>query len=469
MGTQAAASMHRLTYTGPGDSTLFLTVQTYCGNNRLPDEWQELIPEISAVVIDVLVLACLLPLAEQTFNILLRHRNTRPSGLEWEGCGGQQPTTGTEIICEALASALLSGGRRNPVTHLRQFTQEEWDSFGVSNLTYDSYIKAGNGYYKPPARHTVGTHPQAHAPMYGPTHHPRIHGQFGCIYMLLFWVSALMWWVEVGRETARMQNGNRIYCGFALFMATPLIKPCLLALIALFGCLGCVMATPGLSVWKLFGGEESFEEILIRAQATPVESVKVCVRFMGNGAYVLGYLFGLPAGYFCIPMALGHAPTVFAILSGPLLLFLLFEIPINMLSHNGWLVRIEDRPHLTYFTFILAWQLVLLIVFSLHYSKCYHAGRRDYWPWKLQEQEFWSQVFKIPDLELAFSWPNRIPTHLQGVFGVNLILYVTQRCILQWLACFGKTVEAAQEATIEMTEAQTRANDSETIAQVYSV
>ena len=282
MGTQAAASMHRLTYTGPGDSTLFLTVQTYCGNNRLPDEWQELIPEISAVVIDVLVLACLLPLAEQTFNILLRHRNTRPSGLEWEGCGGQQPTTGTEIICEALASALLSGGRRNPVTHLRQFTQEEWDSFGVSNLTYHSYIKAGNGYYKPPARHTVGTHPQAHAPMYGPTHHPRIHGQFGCIYMLLFWVSALMWWVEVGRETARMQNGNRIYCGFALFMATPLIKPCLLALIALFGCLGCVMATPGLSVWKLFGGEESFEEILIRAQATPVESVKVCVRHFSS-------------------------------------------------------------------------------------------------------------------------------------------------------------------------------------------
>jgi len=471
MGTSEAAALHRLTYTGPGDSTLFLTVQTYCGRSNLPDEWQELIPEISAVVIDVLVLAFMLPLVEHTFNILLR--KTRPSGLLWEDCGPQQPTTGTEIICEALASALPPRISPRLYSHqpYHQFTNTEWDGFGVPNLTYDSYIQASSrwaqtNYYKPLARHTMGTHPQAHAPMYGPTHHFWIHLGFGLIYMLLFWISAVMWWVEVGRVTATMQrpayprsgginSRDPSYCRFALFVATPLIKPCLLALIAFTSCIDRM-------------------SVIMSHTRGPLLDPDNAGSFIPALLVFAFCIIGLPNTIFAWPMGIFHSPTLVATwFFGPVLLMVPFEIILYTLREGGWLVRKEDWPHRWICTgkrdndagyhhgmlLQIIWPFVLSIFFSLHYSKTYHSGGI---PWLLHEQEFWSQVFKIPDLELAFSWPKRIPTHIQGVFGVELILYVTHST-LRWLEIVGKTVETVQEVTIQMTELQTRANDSETI------
>ena len=53
MNTSQAAWQHGMNYTGPSDSSLFLTLQTYCGQNKLPEEWKELIPEMSALFVDI--------------------------------------------------------------------------------------------------------------------------------------------------------------------------------------------------------------------------------------------------------------------------------------------------------------------------------------------------------------------------------------------------------------------------------
>ena len=55
MRSSQAAVQHGMNYTGPADSTLFLTLQTFCGNDtKLPEEWKELVPEMSALFVDVL-------------------------------------------------------------------------------------------------------------------------------------------------------------------------------------------------------------------------------------------------------------------------------------------------------------------------------------------------------------------------------------------------------------------------------
>ncbi len=61
-------------------------------------------------------------------------------GLKWKETGSELPATGTEIKNELLAAALQEKV---------QFTKEEWDKFQVADLSSDSYIKAGNRYFKP--------------------------------------------------------------------------------------------------------------------------------------------------------------------------------------------------------------------------------------------------------------------------------------------------------------------------------
>ena len=62
------------------------------------------------------------------------------SGLKWKEAGSEKPSTGTEIKNEFLAAALLERV---------EFKKEEWDKFQVTNLFIDSYIKAGDRYFKP--------------------------------------------------------------------------------------------------------------------------------------------------------------------------------------------------------------------------------------------------------------------------------------------------------------------------------
>lgn len=71
------------------------------------------------------------------------------TGMMWEKFGSEKPQTGTEISNAALATALLKGKL--------DFTREEFDKFKVSTgeLSSDSYIKAGDKYFKPIVR-TIG-------------------------------------------------------------------------------------------------------------------------------------------------------------------------------------------------------------------------------------------------------------------------------------------------------------------------
>ena len=62
------------------------------------------------------------------------------SGLKWKEVGSEKPSTGTELINEKLASELI---------HKAEFTQEEWDSFGITDLRTHHFIKSGKRYFKP--------------------------------------------------------------------------------------------------------------------------------------------------------------------------------------------------------------------------------------------------------------------------------------------------------------------------------
>ena len=62
------------------------------------------------------------------------------SGMEWLKLT-EAPSNGQEVKHTELAEA-LEGGKLN-------FTQSEWKKFGVSNLTPNHFVKAGDKYFKP--------------------------------------------------------------------------------------------------------------------------------------------------------------------------------------------------------------------------------------------------------------------------------------------------------------------------------
>ena len=66
-----------------------------------------------------------------------------PLGLKWQEVGSEKPALGHQVTNEALA-------RRLEQQQL-EFTKEEWGKFKVLALSDDSYIKAGNRYFRPAA------------------------------------------------------------------------------------------------------------------------------------------------------------------------------------------------------------------------------------------------------------------------------------------------------------------------------
>jgi hypothetical protein len=66
------------------------------------------------------------------------------SGLSWKNIGARKPKFGGgELTNVALANALKSK---------TSFTHQEWDSFGISHLNYDNFIKSGDSYFSPQAQ-----------------------------------------------------------------------------------------------------------------------------------------------------------------------------------------------------------------------------------------------------------------------------------------------------------------------------
>jgi hypothetical protein len=76
-----------------------------------------------------------------TLNLYAEVRNAT-LGLKWEEIGSEKPQTGSEIINAALAKALEVQ---------KEFTQEQFDQFQVSDLTESSYIQVDNVYLRPTA------------------------------------------------------------------------------------------------------------------------------------------------------------------------------------------------------------------------------------------------------------------------------------------------------------------------------
>ena len=66
------------------------------------------------------------------------------SGLKWQRAEASAPTQGEELINSGLSSALSSK---------TEFTQQEWEAFGISNnfVRMDHFIRAGDGFYFKPA------------------------------------------------------------------------------------------------------------------------------------------------------------------------------------------------------------------------------------------------------------------------------------------------------------------------------
>ena len=62
------------------------------------------------------------------------------SGLRWASVGLTKPAQGQELSNNVLSASLQSK---------TEFTQREWDNFGVKDLRSDDYIKAGDCYYRP--------------------------------------------------------------------------------------------------------------------------------------------------------------------------------------------------------------------------------------------------------------------------------------------------------------------------------
>ena len=81
-------------------------------------------------------------------------------GLKWKETGSETPATGTEIKNELLAAAQQEKVARGSKKLLFEFKNEDWNTFQVSDLSSDSYIKAGNRYFKPADAKDTGQAPQ---------------------------------------------------------------------------------------------------------------------------------------------------------------------------------------------------------------------------------------------------------------------------------------------------------------------
>jgi len=65
------------------------------------------------------------------------------SGLQWRNTGHVRPIGGRSLQKPELAEAL---------TRTTEFTQQEWDAFGIANLRVDDFIKSGHCYFMPVSR-----------------------------------------------------------------------------------------------------------------------------------------------------------------------------------------------------------------------------------------------------------------------------------------------------------------------------
>ena len=71
---------------------------------------------------------------------LIEHDDTLTLGLKWENAGPTKPVPGQELDHDQLREALKDK---------TEFTQQEWNGFGITNLRKDHFVKRGANYFKP--------------------------------------------------------------------------------------------------------------------------------------------------------------------------------------------------------------------------------------------------------------------------------------------------------------------------------
>jgi hypothetical protein len=75
-------------------------------------------------------------------------------GLKWQGVGDTQPTEGRQLTNSMLAAALASktaAAEEQQLTKVVEFTKEDLDSFDVTGLRSTDFMEAGGSYFKPTA------------------------------------------------------------------------------------------------------------------------------------------------------------------------------------------------------------------------------------------------------------------------------------------------------------------------------
>ena len=78
----------------------------------------------------------------------------RASGLQWESTGTKTPEHGREVSNERLARALMSQAEYRASGF--EFTQQEWDEFGIQDLRISDFVRAGSRCFVPADREEPG-------------------------------------------------------------------------------------------------------------------------------------------------------------------------------------------------------------------------------------------------------------------------------------------------------------------------
>lgn len=78
----------------------------------------------------------------------------RASGLQWESAGAKTPEHGREVSNQRLARALMSQAEYRASGF--EFTQQEWEEFGIRDLRIFDYVRVGSRCFVPADREEPG-------------------------------------------------------------------------------------------------------------------------------------------------------------------------------------------------------------------------------------------------------------------------------------------------------------------------
>jgi hypothetical protein len=116
----------------------------------------------------------------------IRVLNSAVTGLVWRNAGDEKPSKGEQFHSDSLAAAL---------EQKTEFTQAEWDTFHITGLLADHFIKSGASYFQPAAVDDASTTKLNMPPDYVDTFSSLSHA-FPYIKMMLTACTNVRWFCE---------------------------------------------------------------------------------------------------------------------------------------------------------------------------------------------------------------------------------------------------------------------------------